>query len=613
MLTTLHLLSVVRRLEAGGGQQPEGLPPPALLSASEAAGLLAAAESLRQHTAQLEQQGLLQVAAGVDGGAWLTPGSAANHAGQREGAWGDSSLLAAIPGATSHLPAYLQEQQGPQLGSAAQHTETGLQRWLPCQMQLGPADIDAIQEADEGGITAGEESGRTRCRDERVGMGAVQPECASMQAHTSMSITLRCRLHSPSAGFDGWAALEGGADLEEQTLQQQGTGSHQPVPLSLGLRRGQLAGAVVGVAFDDDDEQQLRCGDLRQLQAGGGKQGTLSELWEGRGVVTQAGVDPWGALDEAGPGAHSVAGLQQAQERQQPQAALRVPTFAARRQPLAFSQRGQGGGAGGPQQQAQADEDGSGDSLLQEVAALEQQAPGGRCQLLQPQEPQQRPQLRAPVFRNRSLAQHQLPSGGSLPASSAAAGSASADRIEEPDSDGEVAARPDARAGSEATAPNRGGQTAVPQLGRHAGMLQLSHAAPSIVEEAPSGTSIHVTSSVCRPAKLAARRQAAAAAADVPLLEIDFASLDLEALRPSVLLGWATAGECRTGWPPSLLPCLPCLSPHSSRPSALAHPFSTRPPAAGVWQEAGSGGSRPTIPRRCCCRCCVPRCPLPSS
>ncbi|KAL4431500.1 hypothetical protein ABPG75_006756 [Micractinium tetrahymenae] len=486
----------LRGLEAEDGQQGEGLHQPAQLSASEAAGLSAAVGALRQHAAQLEQQGLLQVAADAEGGRWLAQeGSIADERGQEQAGETGHGFLGASSRSAQLLPAYLRGQQN--LGAAMQ-PHSSLQQWPPAwQGQPGPVDCDAIQEPDD--------------------------------------------------GIDGWAALEGDASTREQQYQQQPlrlSAEQQPAPRSLVLQRQALGGAAIAVTFDDEQQGQQQHAQW-QPQAGGSRQGTLSEMWDGGGSMAGAGDDPWDAFDEAimPPAPH-----QQWQQPQQQQPARRVPTFAARRQPLSFSQPDRQRGFGGAADSVEDEEEEWDEDMLQQVAALEQQALEGQRQPQQQQQP-----LRAPVFRNRAFTQQQPVPGGAWPAGAAAAGSACADGIEESDSEPEVAAGPASRPAPHTAASQAGGPRAVPQLGKRACALQLSLAGPSAAaEEAPAGTSMAATSAGGRPPTLAARQQAAAAAADIPLLQIDFATVDLESLRPSVLLGRLTGGKQR--WKPAYDP-----------------------------------------------------------
>lgn len=329
---------------------------------------------------------------------------------------------------------------------------------------------------------------------------------------------------------------------EQQQQQQECARVLPPARLPPGLQCRPSGVQAIAVSFDDKPQQQR--GDQWQQQAGSSRQGTFSELWESGGGPAGDGADPWDDIDHARA---QNAPTEQQQQPLQPQVARRVPTFAARRRPLAFSQPEHREGAGCPAGQGEADEEDWDQDLLQQVEALEQQA-------LQGQRPQQpppggRPSLSAPVFRNRAFFQQQPLPGGAWPAGAAAAGSASADGIEESDSDHNVEADAgmDARPASHGAARQRAGRGAVPQLGRRTGAAQLSLSATAAASEGPpTGAGTTASAAAGRPPTLAARRQAAAAAADVQLLQIDFATVDFEALRPSVLLGWVTARKGRS-------------------------------------------------------------------
>lgn len=150
MPVPLHFCS----LEAEGREQAEGVPPPAGLTASEAAGLSAAVEALRQHTVQLEQQGLLQAADAAGFCTWMAPdGRGADQAEQhQEEGLVSGGLHPASTFGGRHLPDYLHGQQEP--GAAPQNAGASMQQWPAWQGRAELAGCDAIQDADDGELTA---------------------------------------------------------------------------------------------------------------------------------------------------------------------------------------------------------------------------------------------------------------------------------------------------------------------------------------------------------------------------------------------------------------------------------------------------------------------------
>ena len=154
-----------------------------------------------------------------------------------------------------------------------------------------------------------------------------------------------------SAGDAGWAVFE------EQSGPGGGSARHRRPPqpqrplVQLQLRRQPAAAGGVCVAFDDEQQQQLKPQEHQRQEAGVG-QTRLSEQREGGG--SEPGVaadDPWLELEQSSeperPGRQQPfrAEAAAAAGQQTPGLAAgggrRVPTFAARRQPLALSQSDQ--------------------------------------------------------------------------------------------------------------------------------------------------------------------------------------------------------------------------------------------------------------------------------
>ena len=175
------------------------------------------------------------------------------------------------------------------------------------------------------------------------------------------------------------------------------------------------------------------------------------------------------------------------------------------------------------------------------MAALEQQAlqerrhgAGGG----QPSQAQQA-QRHVPVFRSRAFQQQALPAG-TWPA---------AEGIEEPDSDEDAsppaagAAAAGAAAAPAAASAQRPAAGAVPQLGRR-GALPL--AGQAAAQQAPASDQEQEGEQGTPAATTQGRRNgqqapvaagaAGAAGGGQPAVQVDFSSLDVEALRPSVLL-----------------------------------------------------------------------------
>lgn len=120
---------------------------PASVSSHEAAGLTAALEALRQHTAVLEGQGVFSAApSSAPGSSWLEGDMLG------EGQSGDAAAV--------QLPAYLQYQQQQE----EERREAGFQHWPAAAAAAGGGeaaaattgfvDSDCIQEADDGGCCA---------------------------------------------------------------------------------------------------------------------------------------------------------------------------------------------------------------------------------------------------------------------------------------------------------------------------------------------------------------------------------------------------------------------------------------------------------------------------
>ena len=274
----------------------------------------------------------------------------------------------------------------------------------------------------------------------------------------------------------------------------------------------------------------------------------------------------------------------QQQHGQQPGAALRVPTFARRGQPA--QQQGEadrveetdevGGWVGrgrgkylehgigamtalrlqfwqpapsapsiifnlhGPACERLQEEEWD-EGMLAEVAALEQQAMAQHAQLAQ-----QQAQRRVPVFRSRVHTQ--------------AAGSAGTDAIEDASSNEEQPAMtgPAATAGGLGVVggPRRPG--AVPQLGGRRAALPLAAAAAAAAADAGADEldGRQAPSAAVQQTRPALRQPAGRQAFAVPappetqLLCIDFTAVDVESLRPSVLLGYEGLERAADGCAP---------------------------------------------------------------
>lgn len=174
-----------------------------------------------------------------------------------------------------------------------------------------------------------------------------------------------------------------------------------------------------------------------------------------------------------------------------------------------------------------------------QVAAMEQQALAQRQQAPPSEQPSQQQQGKrhVPVFRNRAFQQQALP-GGAWPVES----------IEDADSDEEP--RPAAAAGPSQAAPaaQRSAAGAVPQLGRRGALPLASQAAAagealaSDDEEGPQAAAA-APAQQRRPGQRAAPAARAAGTGGQAAVLVDFSAIDVEALRPSVLLRWAVCWD----------------------------------------------------------------------
>ena len=112
------------------------------LSSRDAAGLAAALAALRQHTAALEEEGVLPAADSAPGDTWPLAASTEH-------------VLGSCSGTAVDLPPYLQYQRCQQEQAEAQ-PEAAFQHWpataaAAAAAASGGVESDAIQEADDGG------------------------------------------------------------------------------------------------------------------------------------------------------------------------------------------------------------------------------------------------------------------------------------------------------------------------------------------------------------------------------------------------------------------------------------------------------------------------------
>lgn len=176
------------------------------------------------------------------------------------------------------------------------------------------------------------------------------------------------------------------------------------------------------------------------------------------------------------------------------------------------------------------------------MAALEQQALLERQQAQPSGQPsQQQPAKRhVPVFRSRAFQQQALPASA-WPAES----------IEDADSDEEGQAT--AAAGPAQVAAAAGQQMAagaVPQLGRRDALPLAGQAAAAAADEPLNLDGQEGLQAAAGPTQQQQQQQGhrgpagagAAGTGGQPAVQIDFSTIDVESLRPSVLLRWVGAG-----------------------------------------------------------------------
>lgn len=420
-------------------------------------------DELRQHMAQLEGQGALQLAA--DAEAWLR--------------LGDPGL---------RLPAYFEVPPG------VQHSQQP-EIWLAPTVAPMPPEPAAERCQDQG----------TRGAD----------DCA-----------------------DAWQALE----------EQGGGAAAAAWPESTACQQLSGHAGSVTTAFDDGQLATAACGQHVPPVHQPAAQHRLTDLWERVAAGGKPEPDHWAQL--AGCNLEAEA------------------TSAVPQPPVAAGTGGMPSSAAAPPQEQQEQErvsDSEGDwgpGELAAVAELEQAALALQEQPGQMLAPLATQQLRAPVLRHRSFATQHLQAGqddthrGSDCA--AAPGSGMAEGIEESGSEGEptlfveqVAAKPAAlrRAGT------------IPAIGRRAALRLAPGAVPPAAAAllGPQGSALaggagapdasQPLSQHAQPEPSRHLAQQAAPAADRPApppaspldLAIDFATVDVSSLRPTVLLRWASS------------------------------------------------------------------------
>ncbi|KAI3424281.1 hypothetical protein D9Q98_009836 [Chlorella vulgaris] len=496
-----------------------------------AAGLEAVVDLLRQHTAPLEQQGILQ----------LLPAGVSS--------WGDQLAPRVLP----PLPPYLQPQAAMQAPLQPDHHHHQQQQPASPGGQWRPAT----------GVTAG---------DSRV---------VSDDA-----------IQEADDGAPAWAAFEvGGSQAAAEAITPL-----PPIaaPLQLHGQTGAAAEGGVLLAYDDDQGQQAWCR-MAEVSAAAGTS-TAEEL---QGCGDGKAEDPWAALEHGkmGDGAVLSQQLPRPLTEQpaiagavlQPGGGHRVPVFPVRRRPPAPAQP-----EVVPESEGEEEWD---DRMLQQVAELE------RAALLRPQQPNQEPQAQprhqlphqrhAPVFPNRAITQRALPPGA-WPCGKAAAGAVgwagASEGIEESDSEGDRIAGAAPRQGKARAA-------AVPAYSqRPALLLSTGHSAavggvrhgtggdedigaegvpesPLISQEQQRAEQHNRDQQAAHAVPVTAPPTAAHSGSDMQggMLLLDLTAIDIDALRPSVLLRQPVGGKPK--WKPVLDPeslLLPLLRPSLPPPPAQA-------------------------------------------
>ena len=258
-------------------------------------------------------------------------------------------VLGSGAAAGADLPPYLQLRQQQE----EQQREAAFQHWpaaAAAAAAAGGAESDAIQEADDGGC----------CAASAVSWQMVTPwECS--HAGTLLE-SEECAVCAHVAAAD-WEALE--CDCGPSLEPAGGV----PLPLHVLITRQAEPVAGIGVAFDDDTEcstwqaggalAQHQQHQQQRVVSAAARQARLSYLWEGPGGGgEEEAADPWLALEDGG-GAPTAPAHHHQQHQHQPPAAAggRVPTFAARRQPLALGQSRAGAAGGFAQMGEDADEE----------------------------------------------------------------------------------------------------------------------------------------------------------------------------------------------------------------------------------------------------------------
>ncbi|KAL4853520.1 hypothetical protein ACK3TF_005540 [Chlorella vulgaris] len=514
-----------------------------------AAGLEAVVDSLRQHTAQLEQQGSLQ----------LLPAGVSS--------WGDELAPRVLP----PLPPYLQPQaalQSPlQLNQQQQQPASPGGQWRPAAGvtagDSGAVSDDAIQEADD--------------------------------------------------GAPAWAAFEvGGSQAAADAITPL---APIAAPLQLQGQTGAVAEGGVLLAYDDEQGQQAWCR-VTEVSAAAGT--ASAEELEGCGGGEAE--DSWAALEqgEMGDGAVLSPQLPHPLTEQpaiagavlQPGGGHCVPVFPVRRRPAAPAQP-----KVVPESEGEEEWD---DRMLQQVAELE------RAALLRPQQPNQelqaqpRHQLphqrRAPVFPNRAFFQRALPPGA-WPCGEAAAeavgGAGPSERIEESDSEGD-------RIAGAAPLQSKARAAAVPAHSqRPALLLPIGHSgAVGGVRHGTGGDEDIVAEGVPESPPISQEQQrgeqhngeqeaahavtvtVSPTAADIGsimqcgMLPLDLTAIDIDALRPSVLLRQSVGSKPK--WRPVLNPeslLLPLLRPSLPPPPAQAPGAAAPAPQAPVHSAAAAAAA----------------------
>ncbi|KAI7836969.1 hypothetical protein COHA_009153 [Chlorella ohadii] len=431
----------------------------------------------------------------------------------------DGSSRAADDVEFTALPAYL--QAAPMSGDRQPFFQAQQRQ----QAQQGPDEryqhwpSPAAQEA---AAAAAESHDAIQEADEGAAWGALEGEVFALPPHPTLQLNLQPqRQAGPAAG----GVLVTFDDEPQQPQQQR--------PQHAWQQPGQNQWQTGGQPW-----QAHRAGP-QQAQQG---QATLSDIWEGG----DGGTDPW--MDQLA---------------------------------LSHSQPQQGQQAGWADEGIDEEEDWD-EAMLDQVAAMEQQALAQRQQAPPSEQPSQQQQGKrhVPVFRNRAFQQQALP-GGAWPVES----------IEDADSDEEP--RPAAAAGPSQAAPaaQRSAAGAVPQLGRRGALPLASQAAAagealaSDDEEGPQAAAA-APAQQRRPGRRAAPAARAAGTGGQAAVLVDFSAIDVEALRPSVLLRAQTGG--RPKWRPVFDPEQLLLQPLRSALQPPPLPPAERQPGGGShWQAAG--------------------------